>query len=312
MEQMKDVYKLEQELSRLNMQNQFLKELEEPVYSQVLDGMENAAVLDIGCNDGKKTADRFDRDCVSKVIGIEYHKTLVAAANQTYGRNKFHFYQADIESARFEEMLSHIMKASHVDGFDVINISFVLMHLKKPKLVLAAIKKFLKPEGTLVLIETEDRYSRMVPDDDGRMELFLKICDKDILSGNRHMGSKIPTMLQSLGYQDIIVHRNAICASKMEKDRKEQMFEIAFSYIPEDIESLCQLYPGEQKYLLMKSQVEENYEKFRFDFVEKASEAACGMVIVTCSQRPKSAYKDKLFHTAARSDGMEGKIDEET
>lgn len=288
MEQMKEVYKLEQELLRLNKQNKFLKELEQPVYNQVLNGVERAAVLDIGCNDGRKTADRFDRDCVSKVIGIEYHKTLVDAANHTYDKNKFHFYQADIESGHFEETLSEIMKASHVDGFDVINISFVLMHLKRPKRVLAAVKKCLKPDGTLVLIETEDSYSRMVPDEDGRMELFLKICDQDILSGNRHLGSKIPAMLQSLEYQDIIVHSKQICAAKMEKERREQMFDIAFSYIPEDIASLCERYPKEQEYLLMKSQIEENYEHFRSDFVEKAAEAACGMVIVTCRQQPET------------------------
>ena len=96
--------------------------------------------------------------------------------------------------------------------------------------------------------------------------------------------------MQSLEYQDIIVHSKQICAAKMEKERREQMFDIAFSYIPEDIASLCERYPKEQEYLLMKSQIEENYEHFRSDFVEKAAEAACGMVIVILPFTTLCAY----------------------
>ena len=91
------------------------------------------------------------------------------------------------------------------------------------------------------------------------------------------------------------------------------MFDIAFSYIPDDMASLCQLYPKEQEYLLMKSQIEENYEKFRVDFVEKASEVACGMVVVTCRQQPEAVDKIEVScYTKSAVGRMEGKKDEKT
>lgn len=281
MDQIKDIYKQGQERLRLAMQHKFLKEQERPVYGKVLAGREGAVVLDLGCNDGVRTVDRFGTDGVSKVIGLEYHRELVEQANRDYGSGKFSFYQENIEGIQFEESLWNIMEASQIDGFDVANLSFVLMHLKRPERLLSRVKKFLKPGGILLAIEADDRFSRMSPDTEGRMGMFLEFCEKDMLSGNRRMGADVPDILRSCGYQDVTVHSRCICALPSEREKKEQMFEIAFSYLPEDYASLCRQYPEDPEYARIKGQIEEHYGPFQAAFVGEASETACGMVVVT-------------------------------
>ena len=47
------------ELDRLTVQNQLLRECELPVYQKLLEGKSGLRLLDVGCNDGSKTMDRF-------------------------------------------------------------------------------------------------------------------------------------------------------------------------------------------------------------------------------------------------------------
>lgn len=284
MEQIRDVYKQEKELLRLAMQHRFLKEQEQPVYDKVLAGREQMMVLDIGCNDGTRTADRFCGDNVAGVIGLEYHRELVERAGHMYGGGKFRFYQADVESSGFESSLRNIMEISGIEGFDIINISFVLMHLREPGKLLAGIRPFLKPGGTILSIETDDRFSHMSPDREGRMRLFLELCEKDMLSGSRCLGGDIPGMLGSCGYQHVTVYSDRISAARREKEKKQQMFEIAFSYLPEDFDELCRLFPENQEYARIRTQIAENYEKFRIDFVEESEEVSCGLVMAAGSR----------------------------
>ena len=65
---------------------------------------------------------------------------------------------------------------------------------------------------------------------------------------------------------------------------KQQMCEIAFSYLPEDFDELCRLFPENQEYARIRTQIAENYEKFRIDFVEESEEVSCGLVMAAGSR----------------------------
>lgn len=58
------------------------------------------------------------------------------------------------------------------------------------------IEKISEKNGTMMIIDAEDRFSTMVPDEQKRMKLFLDICQRDPLSGNRHSGEKIKRYLK--------------------------------------------------------------------------------------------------------------------
>ena len=70
------VFENEWEVERLHIQNKLLWECEQPVFDKVFKGRSGARVLDIGCNNGCKTMERFDRPEVSRVMGLEYNEAL--------------------------------------------------------------------------------------------------------------------------------------------------------------------------------------------------------------------------------------------
>lgn len=277
-----DVYKLDEEISRLMDQNRLLEEYEQPVYDRAFQKKQNVSVLDIGCNNGMKTIDRFKRNEISCVIGLEYHEELAAFANREYGGGKYRFYHADAESPQFEKILGNIMAENGLKAFDVINISFVLMHLKNPGELLRCLRNFLKKDGMLIIVDADDRFSVMEPDDNRTMELFLKLCFEDELSGFRHFGGEVPGILASCGYHNIVTHSKCVSANASEFEKKDLIFKTFFSYIPKDYESLYEEKPENPEYAQIKQVIRKYYGLFREDFVEKASYVACGVVIATC------------------------------
>lgn len=282
MDQTKDVYVLDDEIKRLKSQNQLLEEYEEPVYNHIFRKKRGQAVLDIGCNNGMKTVERFDRKEIGSVTGIEYHKELVAFANVRYKGEKFVFYQADLEDSELEMILKKDMKEKKITGYDVINISFVLMHLKEPERLLRRLKKYLKKSGTMMIIDAEDRFSTMIPDEQKRMKLFLDICQRDTLSGNRHSGEKIKRYLKKSGYHKIVVHSKCVNAKEKEKEKKELIFDTFFSYLPLDYTYLCETEPENSDYIEIKREINQHYAIFRKEFVENSFYVACGVMIFTC------------------------------
>ncbi len=87
----------------------------------------------------------------------------------------------------------------------------------------------------------------MVPDEQKRMKLFLDICQRDPLSGNRHSGEKIKRYLKKSGYHKIVVHSKCVNAKEKEKEKKELIFDTFFSYLPLDYAYLCETEPEESK-----------------------------------------------------------------
>ena len=167
------------EIKRLRVQNELLACYEAPVFAQIFSEGQNLAVLDIGCNNGAKTIERFASDSVLRVIGLEYNEELAAKAQKTYGNERFSFYPLDVEAADFAERLHNIMNEKQIDGFDVIYLSFVLMHLSDVKGLLIALRPFLKTDGKLFIIEANDAASTVTGDKNGLLGEFLEILKKD-------------------------------------------------------------------------------------------------------------------------------------
>ena len=179
-------------------------------------------------------------------------------------------------------VLKKDMKEKKITGYDVINISFVLMHLKEPEKLLCRLKKYLKKNGTMMIIDAEDRFSTMVPDEQKRMKLFLDICQRDPLSGNRHSGEKIIRFLKKSVYHKIAVHSKCVNAKEKEKEKKELIFDTFFSYLPLDYAYLCETEPEDSDYFGIKRKIKQHYAIFRKEFVEKSVYVACGVMIFTC------------------------------
>lgn len=272
------------ETERLYEQSRLFKEYEQPVYDFLLAGRRKAYILDIGCNNGRKTADRFAKYRAQNVIGIEFHEMLVMEAEKRHSDEGFCFFQMDIEAEDFEDRINEIMERYGIEGFDIINMSFLLSHLKNPSALLKKLRKVLDKDGNMVIVEAEDSLIEMAPDAHGLTGLFLEALRADVFSGDREFGRKVPRLLKKAGYRGIAAHETRICASEGERSKKELIFKTFFSYLPEDFEILCGQDSGYNGFEEMGRSVTENFEKFRTAFVDEAVRVSCGIVIITCGK----------------------------
>mgnify|MGYP002529655548 len=136
------VFQEEKERERLRRQNLLLSQAEKPALEHFFKGKSELSVLDIGCNDGTRTFHRFSDDRISRVIGLEYNQQLVERANSQFGNTKFSFYQMDVDRDSFSADLQKLCAEPEDREFDLICLSFVLMHLYDGEKLLRTLKNF--------------------------------------------------------------------------------------------------------------------------------------------------------------------------
>lgn len=281
------VFQEKNEIRRLRVQNELLSCYEAPILTQIFSEERNLSVLDIGCNDGQKTVERFSSESVSHVIGLEYNEKLAKKAQKTYGNEHFSFYPLDVEAAGFAERLHNIMNEKQIDGFDVIYLSFVLMHLSDVKGLLLDLYPFLKENGKLFIVEANDAASTLNNDEKGLLGEFLEMLKKDKYSGNRAVGATICEVLSDCGYRDICVWHDAVSAAEGEKEKKKAIFTTFFSYLSEDILLLLDAEPDNEEYRSWSHWLDLNYKTLKRLILQEKSVISMGMKILTCTKGKK-------------------------
>ncbi|MGN0405382.1 MAG: class I SAM-dependent methyltransferase [Bariatricus sp.] len=277
------VFQDDQELHRLTVQNRLLREYEFPVLRRILSGKSNVRILDIGCNDGHKTVNLFSDFPGVQVIGLEYLEDLAAKAVCIHGNEQFTFCHCDVEDADFPQILADVMEAKKVEAFDVIYLSFVLMHLDNPERLLVTLQQFLTEDGRVIIVEPSDCTSELIPDEENLLGTFLDILSKDPLAGNRTCGYDLPSLLKSSGYRDIILEVEAIEGRSGEFAKKEDIFETFFSYLPQDLYILCDQEPENLEYKDWKAWMELHYEALKQSICCESSEISMGLRIISCA-----------------------------
>ena len=278
------VFQEEKERERLRRQNLLLSQAEKPALEHFFKGKSELSVLDIGCNDGARTFHRFSDDRISRVIGLEYNQQLVERANSQFRNTKFSFYQMDVDRDSFSADFQKLCTEPEDREFDLICLSFVLMHLLDGKKLLRTLEQFLKKDGVLFITESNDCASTLVPDEKNLLEQFLDILNQDKYAGRRDTGAKASGWLADFGYGNIHVWSQGISAGKEELDRKNQIFQTFFSYLPEDVEILLAEEPDNRDYQEWQKWLGENYEGLRQQILSKDSEITMGMQILSCEK----------------------------
>lgn len=276
------VFENDQELDRLATQNRLLRECEEPFYRAFLNGHRQLRLLDFGCNDGRKTVDRFDAPEIGKVVGLEFHEELARRAQKRYGGEKFSFYSGNVEAPDFQKRLEEIMAREGVAAFDVISASFVLLHLKDPKAVLDGLRRYLAPGGRIVIEEADDASSGLTPDPDGLFRQFLKMLETDPWAGNRRAGRHVAEWMRQCGYRDIRERLVEIRAENGQLEKKRDMFETFFSYLPMDMEILCREAPDNADYAACADWLRRHYDALRAAAMDPGTALTVGLRMITC------------------------------
>lgn len=233
-----EIFAEKKELRRLDVQHKLLEEYEKPVLGEIFNKGSELSVLDIGSNDGRKTVSFFSDGRVKKVIGLEYDECLAVNAEKEKRDDRFFFYSMDVESDGFPSSLERIMKEKNIDGFDIIYMSFVLMHLSDPLKLLSILRKYLKKNGKLVVVEADDSRVTLGEVRTPSLDTFLSILAEDRYSGNRSFGKDLEKTLLSAGYDDITLKCDSIVAEGDEKEKRGMIYTVFFSYLEEDVKIL--------------------------------------------------------------------------
>lgn len=276
-----NVFLDEVELKRLMIQGRLLSEYEQPIYQKVIDGRKGLTLLDVGCNNGWKTKERFFDKNFKKIIGIDCLDQLVDQARERFGNDVLSFYACDVATEDFTEKLQQIMQKENIHAFDIIHCSFMLMHTKEQEDILKRLKTFLAPGGKLIAIEPDDSTSYMNPDPDGIYKEFLQVLSADPYAGKRNMGAELPGLFSNSGYTDIQLECSEIASSGNEITKKEHIFDTFCAYLLEDLILLRQDAEG-NSYQTEWEWVQKNLDKLRQLMTGEASTVSMGVKIYTC------------------------------
>lgn len=105
--------------------------------------IEQGIIVDLGCGNGVDAAKikEFINPNV-EIIGLDHDPQFIAEATENNPKTKF--LVADVEDLPFEN-----------DALDGVRTERMFQHLKKPEQVIKEIRRVLKTNGTLVIIDTD-------------------------------------------------------------------------------------------------------------------------------------------------------------
>jgi len=155
-------------------------------------------ILEAGCGVGAQTKTVAAQNSKSKFISIDISKESIAEARQlirSKGIKNVVFQVADIFDLPFEE-----------EYFDHIFLCFVLEHLANPQEALEQLKKKLKPNGTITLIEGDHGSTYFHPNSEFANKAIQ--CQVELQrrkGGDANIGRKLYPILESAGFEEIKV-----------------------------------------------------------------------------------------------------------
>lgn len=230
-----------------------------------INSLQNARVLDLGCSNGFKTYQLFNKDNIQQVLGIDWSQTAIDEANEKYGKNK-----------KFEFVCDDIYKIDFKQKFDIIYMSFVLHHVQDKIGLLRKVYSLLKKGGYVVIKTIDDSSIISYPDNNHLVEKIKKLYDKKIkkfsdntIYTDRYHGKKCYTQLVQAGFSNINLMVNSNFTSNRSDEQKEKSFEVAFGFRNnENIKGFARIYKKRMDKLL--KQAREMFDDSDYIYINPA------------------------------------------
>ena len=274
------------ELRRLTSQKKLLQNFDREVYGHAIESYEKLVILDVGSNRGDLVMDRFGKaENLDKIIGLEYDDGIVQEANARYGKEgQIKFYQVDLEKPEMVDAIETIMEEMQIDGFNIIHISMLLLHLKKAYNLLKNLRKYLTSDGVLIIKDIDDGLNLAYPDEQGRFKRVIDICGSLETAGFRQSGRQIYTLLKRAGYRSVKLENCGIDTIEMSFDDREALFDTYFSFILGDSEIMKDRHPENRLYAENYEWMKENYDTLEEDFQEPSFYFNLGFMLFTAKK----------------------------
>ncbi|HPS20962.1 MAG TPA: methyltransferase domain-containing protein [Candidatus Omnitrophota bacterium] len=160
-------------------------------------------VLEAGCGVGAQTVILAKNSPRARFVSVDISEGSVdkaAAGAKRLGITNVEFMQADILDLKFED-----------ESFDHVFVCFVLEHLKDPGKALRELKRVLRKNGTITVIEGDHGSAYFYPDSrEGRktIDCLVDLQEKD--GGDALIGRALYPVLKKSGFKNIRVDPRVI------------------------------------------------------------------------------------------------------
>jgi ubiquinone/menaquinone biosynthesis C-methylase UbiE len=185
-------------------------------------------ILEAGCGVGAQTITLARKNPGAHITSIDISETSLAEAKKTIeeaGITNVTFLQGDIFNLTFEP-----------ESFDCIFVCFVLEHLAKPVQALIALKKFLKPGGSIIVIEGDHGSAFFYPDSDtAHKAIQCQVQLQAQAGGNALIGRILFPLLHSAGYASVRVSPRMVYVDSSRPDLVDGFTKKTFTAMIEGI-----------------------------------------------------------------------------
>ena len=195
------------ELNRLQLQARQSAALERTLLERV--GLKDGQrVLDLACGPGVISRLIAESHPNSQITAMDLNGDLLAAAREeaaAAGLKQIDFVQGDVYAPPLEP-----------GQFDFIYARLLFQHLADPIRALNAIRAFLKPGGTLCIMDIDDDWLSLSPEPSG-FKAFTAAAGRAQRKqgGNRTIGRDLGRLLETANYQAVNVHVETISSRQL-------------------------------------------------------------------------------------------------
>ena len=173
-------------------------------------------VLEVGCGVGAQTVELAHRNPDSLITSIDVSPESVARAERrtaAAGIANVEFAVADVHDLPWSE---GVLTAGR---FDHIFVCFLLEHLPRPVEALRALRRLLKPGGTLTVVEGDHGSTYFHPDSDAaRAAIDCQVTLQRHAGGNALIGRQLYPLLTQAGLSAVRVEPRVVYADASRPD----------------------------------------------------------------------------------------------
>jgi len=183
---------------------------------------DGSLILEAACGVGAQTRIISSKNPNSKFVAIDLSEKSLTIASQVIDElkiNNVEFRLADIFNLPFED-----------ETFDHIFTCFILEHVRKPDLALKELKRVLKTNGTITVIEGDHGSTYFFPESEAAMRAVqAQATLQKQNGGNANVGRQLYPMLTDVGFSNVIASPRQVYVDDSKPDMVENFIKNTFT-----------------------------------------------------------------------------------
>ncbi|MEL7003230.1 MAG: methyltransferase domain-containing protein [Bacteroidota bacterium] len=231
----------DEETRRLNNQAKSISDLLH--WDSVWD--EGSLILEAGCGVGAQTKIIGSKNPESNFISIDISEKSISKAQETIKSldiGNVEFQQADVFDLPYND-----------ESFDHVFVCFILEHLAKPELALQELKRVVKKQGTITVIEGDHGSTYFYPDSEAaRNAVKAQVDLQHQNGGNANIGRELFPLISSVGFVDVNVDSRPVYVDESKAEMVDGFIKNTFTAMIEGIKE-----EALSKKLISKSEIEK-------------------------------------------------------